>query len=137
MPSTASVARVAASNTPTNPGDDGRATPNPIIPCNNSAPSAGTGRPNAWKQIANDAPFTSHSSSDHATTPTNRPGLFSTSSPATRPDRKSTRLNSSHLVISYAVFCLKKKNKDQSISSAIDKPISDTFRVVTRTTTTK
>src|SRR5256885_12272933 len=25
-------------------------------------------------------------------------------------DRKSTRLNSSHLVISYAVFCLKKKN---------------------------
>src|SRR2546426_4984647 len=27
-----------------------------------------------------------------------------------RTDRKSTRLNSSHLVISYAVFCLKKKN---------------------------
>src|SRR2546426_9356512 len=27
----------------------------------------------------------------------------------TMPDRKSTRLNSSHLVISYAVFCLKKK----------------------------
>src|SRR5256885_12121142 len=26
------------------------------------------------------------------------------------PDRKSTRLNSSHLVISYAVFCLKKKH---------------------------
>src|SRR5256885_11528602 len=28
--------------------------------------------------------------------------------PSRRPDRKSTRLNSSHLVISYAVFCLKK-----------------------------
>src|ERR1022692_2579794 len=28
-----------------------------------------------------------------------------------RSDRKSTRLNSSHLVISYAVFCLKKKTK--------------------------
>src|SRR5256885_16900047 len=28
---------------------------------------------------------------------------------ARRRDRKSTRLNSSHLVISYAVFCLKKK----------------------------
>src|SRR5256885_8788144 len=28
-------------------------------------------------------------------------------------DRKSTRLNSSHLVISYAVFCLKKKNKQE------------------------
>src|SRR5215467_15773244 len=32
------------------------------------------------------------------------------SCPASR-DRKSTRLNSSHLVISYAVFCLKKKKK--------------------------
>src|SRR2546426_8138992 len=32
-------------------------------------------------------------------------------------DRKSTRLNSSHLVISYAVFCLKKKKKiSQGIS---------------------
>src|SRR5256885_7310461 len=31
-------------------------------------------------------------------------------------DRKSTRLNSSHLVISYAVFCLKKKKKQQSQS---------------------
>src|SRR5256885_4275142 len=30
---------------------------------------------------------------------------------AAKPDRKSTRLNSSHLVISYAVFCLKKKKK--------------------------
>src|SRR2546426_4864206 len=30
---------------------------------------------------------------------------------AGRGDRKSTRLNSSHLVISYAVFCLKKKKK--------------------------
>src|SRR5256885_4270257 len=29
-----------------------------------------------------------------------------------RIDRKSTRLNSSHLVISYAVFCLKKKKED-------------------------
>src|SRR3712207_7159808 len=30
-------------------------------------------------------------------------------------DRKSTRLNSSHANISYAVFCLKKKNGDMSI----------------------
>src|SRR5258708_27228197 len=30
------------------------------------------------------------------------------------PDRKSTRLNSSHQIISYAVFCLKKKKKTQS-----------------------
>src|SRR5260221_2495339 len=33
-----------------------------------------------------------------------------------RRDRKSTRLNSSHTVISYAVFCLKKK-KEQSVSA--------------------
>src|SRR5438034_8287637 len=31
------------------------------------------------------------------------------------PDRKSTRLNSSHTVISYAVFCLKKKKKKTQI----------------------
>src|SRR2546427_4952294 len=31
----------------------------------------------------------------------------------TNSDRKSTRLNSSHSQISYAVFCLKKKNKQQ------------------------
>src|SRR5205807_6057953 len=30
-------------------------------------------------------------------------------------DRKSTRLNSSHLVISYAVFCLKKKKEKYSV----------------------
>src|SRR5437773_5050764 len=30
---------------------------------------------------------------------------------ASRTDRKSTRLNSSHITNSYAVFCLKKKNK--------------------------
>src|SRR2546426_4146221 len=32
-------------------------------------------------------------------------------------DRKSTRLNSSHLVISYAVFCLKKKKKSHATGS--------------------
>src|SRR5258708_29179229 len=31
--------------------------------------------------------------------------------PRCGPDRKSTRLNSSHQIISYAVFCLKKKKK--------------------------
>src|SRR2546430_13293146 len=36
--------------------------------------------------------------------------------PAARPDRKSTRLNSSHSQISYAVFCLKKKK-------TINKPV--------------
>src|SRR6266496_5629657 len=42
-----------------------------------------------------------------------RPGKASTSPPPanTPTDRKSTRLNSSHVEISYAVFCLKKKKK--------------------------
>src|SRR5437773_5027493 len=31
--------------------------------------------------------------------------------PGSSPDRKSTRLNSSHITISYAVFCLKKKTE--------------------------
>src|SRR5438552_9164492 len=34
----------------------------------------------------------------------------------THQDRKSTRLNSSHQIISYAVFCLKKKNKKKIVS---------------------
>src|SRR5258708_31179796 len=33
-----------------------------------------------------------------------------------RKDRKSTRLNSSHQIISYAVFCLKKKKKKNKIT---------------------
>src|SRR5207244_9574646 len=35
--------------------------------------------------------------------------------PRPRQDRKSTRLNSSHQIISYAVFCLKKKKKTQKL----------------------
>src|SRR5256885_9968997 len=37
-------------------------------------------------------------------------------------DRKSTRLNSSHLVISYAVFCLKKKNS-QAADAEVNLPL--------------
>src|SRR5690606_42149905 len=37
----------------------------------------------------------------------------SSSRPTATADRKSTRLNSSHVKISYAVFCLKKKKKEQ------------------------
>src|SRR5438132_8345182 len=38
-----------------------------------------------------------------------------------RRDRKSTRLNSSHTVISYAVFCLKKKKNINSITKTLTK----------------
>ena len=42
----------------------------------------------------------------------------------TGADRKSTRLNSSHVVISYAVFCLKKKIKIQNNMKMFDRCIS-------------
>src|SRR5690349_21875935 len=48
---------------------------------------------------------------------------FSTSSYGYRPgrsDRKSTRLNSSHVEISYAVFCLKKKKKKKKSVNSDD-----------------
>src|SRR5205814_3904984 len=59
------------------------------------------------------------------TAPATPPSSPPTSPPRLRPpellflvttsgDRKSTRLNSSHLGISYAVFCLKKKNKKKN-----------------------
>src|SRR5256885_7502329 len=35
-------------------------------------------------------------------------------------DRKSTRLNSSHLVISYAVFCLKKKKNNHNYTTIVN-----------------
>src|SRR5438552_4736226 len=39
--------------------------------------------------------------------------LFRTNDGSVSPDRKSTRLNSSHQIISYAVFCLKKKKQER------------------------
>src|SRR3989442_11227266 len=39
--------------------------------------------------------------------------------PLTPRDRKSTRLNSSHVRISYAVFCLKKKKKEHRVDSIL------------------
>src|SRR5256885_8221176 len=41
-----------------------------------------------------------------------------------RLDRKSTRLNSSHLVISYAVFCLKKKTTHMSCALGGAEPVA-------------
>src|SRR5205809_4424130 len=48
--------------------------------------------------------------------PTN--SAASAPSSSARRDRKSTRLNSSHGYISYAVFCLKKKNRKDSVNIA-------------------
>src|SRR5258708_30360012 len=48
--------------------------------------------------------------------PADGPPATGSPTPVARPreDRKSTRLNSSHQIISYAVFCLKKKKNKQS-----------------------
>src|SRR5258708_29891896 len=48
--------------------------------------------------------------------------LTITPSPSPTPDRKSTRLNSSHQIISYAVFCLKKKKKGYQTPLLILRP---------------
>src|SRR2546426_8309849 len=56
-----------------------------------------------------------HAPTGKARADRNKNPFFESRWPGRRPggsrDRKSTRLNSSHLVISYAVFCLKKKKK--------------------------
>src|SRR5438045_7731814 len=49
-------------------------------------------------------------------------------------DRKSTRLNSSHLGISYAVFCLKKKKKKIQRIKTYDQPHMQNTERNTRTT---
>src|SRR5690606_39657957 len=53
---------------------------------------------------------TAHAASS-STSPTAAPIARSSARVIARPDRKSTRLNSSHVKISYAVFCLKKKKQ--------------------------
>src|SRR2546430_13049404 len=50
-------------------------------------------------------------------------------------DRKSTRLNSSHSQISYAVFCLKKKKKNRA-SYYTEKPYSSRLGLISTTHTT-
>src|SRR3712207_459309 len=59
-------------------------------------------------------------------------GLLLSNGPGTisAQDRKSTRLNSSHANISYAVFCLKKKNKQKTVNS------SEVRQTATRPTST-
>src|SRR5688572_31458711 len=50
---------------------------------------------------------------------------------AQRLDRKSTRLNSSHSQISYAVFCLKKKKKKQKKPQNTHKKIKQSYKLYT------
>src|SRR5688572_32369883 len=49
-----------------------------------------------------------------------RPFFFNIEKKSVSTDRKSTRLNSSHSQISYAVFCLKKKKKKNRITAVAE-----------------
>src|SRR5437588_7659894 len=52
------------------------------------------------------------------------PGKFNQAAAAiAAQDRKSTRLNSSHTVISYAVFCLKKKREQATWAMVVQAPL--------------
>src|SRR5437773_8181172 len=51
------------------------------------------------------------------------------------PDRKSTRLNSSHITISYAVFCLKKKKKNKKDIKQINIAYTPMFKITSITLT--
>src|SRR5437879_10548144 len=62
----------------------------------------------SWAVTKNGAPYASGSDSWLGFTPDDNGTYVVTFT----VDRKSTRLNSSHRCISYAVFCLKKKNKN-------------------------
>src|SRR5207253_9783027 len=67
-----------------------------------------TDKPGTWRWRAS---YSGDASNDPASTGCNDEQV----------DRKSTRLNSSHVAISYAVYCLKKKKKQQQRQSRIDR----------------
>src|SRR5256885_12271419 len=71
--------------------------------------------------------FRSHLAFHGCAAPPGRAGRHAPAAPGRCPaDRKSTRLNSSHLVISYAVFCLKKKKNVTHHSPHRQKPVAPT-----------
>src|SRR5438874_6843636 len=57
--------------------------------------------------------------------PRARRGIAVRKEPLEREDRKSTRLNSSHVEISYAVFCLKKKKENAPTDSLRLHPLAE------------
>src|SRR3712207_8779520 len=63
----------------------------------------------ARRHRADVVPYLVHHAVAHARDHAHRPGLATVAVVPVAVDRKSTRLNSSHANISYAVFCLKKK----------------------------
>src|SRR5690625_5954913 len=64
----------------------------------------------SYDDIAVESPYNTYSVEGLPIGPIASPSIESIRA-AIKPDRKSTRLNSSHVAISYAVFCLKKKTR--------------------------
>src|SRR3712207_7427949 len=71
-----------------------------------------------YGEVHEDQPVAPDPSTRHSNVAVGLPGELNSnvgvSSAVEAPDRKSTRLNSSHANISYAVFCLKKKKRPTS-----------------------
>src|SRR5258708_27618601 len=58
-----------------------------------------------------------------------RPGVQTPRQGRSDLDRKSTRLNSSHQIISYAVFCLKKKKETHLALMSVRKEFTSTYSI--------
>src|SRR5256885_9802151 len=76
---------------------------------------------NVGQAFAHPITLSARSKSDSGTV---SPTVFRDTRSVPAPDRKSTRLNSSHLVISYAVFCLKKKKRHHAARVQYDHALS-------------
>src|SRR5271167_5105696 len=72
-------------------------------------------------------PYTTLFRSSKLSIETRKPWSRSAATASPTLDRKSTRLNSSHVSISYAVFCLKKKKKKEKINN-LEKQQQKTIR---------
>src|SRR5690349_23364165 len=64
------------------------------------------------------SPVGARARAEQTDVPGRRPEQGAQQRPVVQEDRKSTRLNSSHVEISYAVFCLKKKKKKHALQVA-------------------
>src|SRR5207248_11495155 len=85
-----------------------------------------TAPPELYTLSLHDAlPISSRSAARASNSRVNARRIFPSSIPNRRkdPDRKSTRLNSSHRTISYAVFCLKKKKQNNTTHTLLLPPI--------------
>src|SRR5438874_9929580 len=80
--------------------------------------------------LTSSAPIFSQGSSSSISLAIDTPSLVMVGANCSLVDRKSTRLNSSHVEISYAVFCLKKKNKKKYNQQQIEQTTLKNLRYI-------